>query len=47
MSQHNRRVSTSGCKGIWSLAENQKRKCARTALYFGKKLSVGEKNESV
>ncbi len=34
-------------KAYWSLAENQKRKCARTALYSGKKLSVGEKNESI
>lgn len=34
-------------KAYWSLAENQKRKCARTALYFGRKLSEGEKNGSV
>jgi hypothetical protein len=34
-------------KAYWSLAKNKKRKCACTALYSGRKLSVGEKNESI
>lgn len=34
-------------KAYWSLAEYQKRKCARTALYSGKKLSMEEKNVSI
>ena len=34
-------------KAYWSLAENRKRKYVRTALYSGKKLSMGEKNVSI